>query len=300
MADPKKRFADNAPGDFFVDSTCIDCDTCRQLAPAVFAAAAPDERGPGQAGGWAPHSYVQAQPADADALRTAYRALLACPTASIGTSGPNLAREAIADFPLPIDEDVWYCGYTSRKSFGGSSYFLRRPDGNWLVDAPRFLPQLVKAFEARGGLAHIFLTHRDDVADADLYARHFGAERIIHAGDRDACPEAERVLEGLAPIVLAPGLVAIPTPGHTRGHMVLLADETHLFSGDHLAWERDAQALVAFRDACWHDWPTLLRSLAALRAHRFEWVLPGHGERIHLPAHEMREALDALLSRLAP
>ncbi len=282
MADPKKRYADNAPGDFFVDTTCIDCDTCRQLAPAVFAAG--DD-----------HSFVEAQPVSADDRRTAFRALLACPTASIGTTGPNLAREAMADFPLPITDAVGYCGYTSRKSFGGSSYFLQRAGGNWLVDAPRYLPQLVKAFEERGGLAHIFLTHRDDVADADLYASRFGAERIIHTGDLDAAPDAERVLAGLAPVTLAPGLVALPTPGHTRGHMALLADETYLFTGDHLAWDRDAQALVAFRGACWYDWATLVRSMASLRDHRFEWVLPGHGDRIHLPAAEMRAALEALL-----
>lgn len=36
MANLGKRVPENAPGDFFVDSTCIDCDTCRQVAPAVF------------------------------------------------------------------------------------------------------------------------------------------------------------------------------------------------------------------------------------------------------------------------
>ncbi len=41
MADPKKRVLENVPGDFFVDSTCIDCDACRKrswpvpLAPLV-------------------------------------------------------------------------------------------------------------------------------------------------------------------------------------------------------------------------------------------------------------------------
>jgi hypothetical protein len=36
MANPKLRLRENAAGSFFVDSSCIDCDTCRQLAPAVF------------------------------------------------------------------------------------------------------------------------------------------------------------------------------------------------------------------------------------------------------------------------
>ena len=286
MADPKKRYPDNAPGAFFVDTTCIDCDTCRQLAPAVFAAA--DD-----------HSYVHAQPAGEQAAREAYRALLACPTASIGTTGPNLAREAMADFPLPIAGGVWYCGYASRKSFGGSSYLLARPEGGlWMIDAPRFLPQLVKSIEALGSLAGIFLTHRDDVADASLYARHFGVPRGLHAADADAEPGAERVLEGRAAVAIAPGLLAIPTPGHTRGHMVLLADETFLFTGDHLAWDRDEGRLVAFRSACWYDWDELVASMRGLVGRRFEWVLPGHGDRVRLPEAEMAQALDALVARL--
>src|SRR6185436_15883057 len=36
MADEKKRLDSNVTGNFFVDATCINCDTCRQLAPASF------------------------------------------------------------------------------------------------------------------------------------------------------------------------------------------------------------------------------------------------------------------------
>jgi hypothetical protein len=35
MANPKKRVPENVSGDFFVDTTCIDCDTCRQIGPQV-------------------------------------------------------------------------------------------------------------------------------------------------------------------------------------------------------------------------------------------------------------------------
>ena len=40
MADPKKKVLENIEGEFFVDSTCINCDTCRQLAPGLFEDAA--------------------------------------------------------------------------------------------------------------------------------------------------------------------------------------------------------------------------------------------------------------------
>ena len=36
MARTALRIAENVPGDFFVDTTCIDCDACRQIAPTVF------------------------------------------------------------------------------------------------------------------------------------------------------------------------------------------------------------------------------------------------------------------------
>lgn len=37
MARELDAIPDNVNGEFFVDSSCIDCDLCRQLAPAVFA-----------------------------------------------------------------------------------------------------------------------------------------------------------------------------------------------------------------------------------------------------------------------
>src|SRR5262249_2304786 len=37
MANPKKKVPQNVAGKFFVDTTCINCDACRQLAPATFA-----------------------------------------------------------------------------------------------------------------------------------------------------------------------------------------------------------------------------------------------------------------------
>lgn len=285
MASLEKLLPENVPGEFFVDSTCIDCDTCRQLAPQVF----------GETGEF---SYVREQPADTDEERAALRALVACPTGSIGTRGRSRAREVLDDFPLLLEGDVYYCGFNSPKSFGGNSYFIRRPEGNWLVDSPKFLPQLVKKFEAAGGLATIFLTHQDDVADAEQYAHRFGATRIIHRTELDSQPGAERVIDGHEPVEIVPGLLAIPTPGHTRGHMVLLYQDRYLFTGDHLWWDRDDARLGASRSYCWYSWPQQTASMARLLDYSFEWVLPGHGQRVHLPAAEMRRHLAALVERM--
>ncbi|MCW5976422.1 MAG: MBL fold metallo-hydrolase [Bryobacteraceae bacterium] len=285
MADFKKRVPENAPGDFFVDSTCIDCDTCRQLAPAVFGEA--EE-----------YSFVQLQPRSGAEEREALRALLACPTGSIGTRGSGRAGEVKSDFPLRLEEDLYYNGFTSRDSFGGSSYLLRRGEENWLIDSPRYLPYLVKRFEELGGIRRIFLTHRDDVADAAKYARHFSSERIIHRLERFAQPDAERFIDGFEPVPLADGFLVIPTPGHTRGHCALLVGERYLFTGDHLWWSRRLGGLNASRSVCWHSWAQQKESIRQLLDYRFEWVLPGHGERVRLPAAEMAEELRRLVNRL--
>ncbi len=284
MANILKRVPEDAPGDFFVDTTCIDCDTCRQVAPAVF----------GEGDG---HAFVHDQPDDANARRQALRALVCCPTGSIGTKGGG-ASTALDDFPLPIDGAVFYTGFNSPKSYGGSSYFVRHPDGNWLIDSPKFLPRLARRLEELGGVAHIFLTHRDDVADAALYAKHFGARRVIHRDELRSQPDAEVVLDGDAPVELAPGFVAIPTPGHTKGHCVLLFDGRFLFTGDHLAWDRHAGQLTAHRDYCWYDWGRQTESMARLASFDFEWVLPGHGQRVQLPRAGMRRQMADLVSRM--
>ncbi|HMC12022.1 MAG TPA: hypothetical protein VKH44_12060 [Pirellulaceae bacterium] len=198
------------------------------------------------------------------------------------------------DFPLIIEEPVFYCGYNSPKSYGGNSYFIRHSDGNWMVDSPKFVRPLVERLEWLGGIDHIFLTHRDDVADAHRFAEHFGSRRIIHRDELPSQPSAEVVLEGEGPWTLAPGFLAILTPGHTTGHCVLLLNERFLFTGDHLDWDRDTEKLSASEDYCWYPWSSQAESMARLADYSFEWVLPGHGQRVHLPATIMRQQINHL------
>jgi glyoxylase-like metal-dependent hydrolase (beta-lactamase superfamily II)/ferredoxin len=271
MADARRSLPQNVAGDFFVDDSCIDCDTCRQIAPAAFR-----DHG-GQAS-------VHRQPADRGERRRALQALAACPTASIGTRAraPDL-RGAIAAFPERLDAEVYFCGFTSEKTFGGWSYLIARPPargGNVLVDSPRVARPLVRRLHVLGGVAAMFLTHRDDVGEHEAFAREFGCARIMHAADGAARLGVERVLDGFPAVRLDDDLVAIPTPGHTRGHMVLLYAQQFLFTGDHLAWSPEDGALRAFPDVCWYSWSAQTRSMRRLLEYRFEWVLPGHG-RLH-------------------
>ncbi|MBM4072420.1 MAG: hypothetical protein FJ271_26350 [Planctomycetes bacterium] len=141
------------------------------------------------------------------------------------------------------------------------------------------------------------------MADAERYAKHFGSRRIIHREELSSQPGAEIVLDGDGPWELATGCLAIPTPGHTKGHCVLLFRERFLFTGDHLAWDRDEERLLAFEDYCWYSWKRQAESMARLTAHAFEWVLPGHGQRVYLPAHDMKlqivRLVEAMREKLA-
>ncbi len=285
MADIKKRLPRNVPGEFFVDSTCIDCDTCRQLAPETF-----EDSGD--------YSVVYAQPETEAARRKAIRALLSCPTGSIGTLHEINTQEVREDFPLPLEDGVYYAGFNSPKSYGGNSYFVRHSQGNWLIDSPKYLPHLIKKFEELGGIKYIFLTHRDDVAEADRYAKKFNSHRIIHQADLSAQPDAEIVIEGYEPIEFSPEFWIIPTPGHTRGHSVMLYKNRFLFTGDHLWWSRHSQRLHASKGVCWYSWTEQTRSMAKLQNFTFEWILPGHGQRIKLAKDVMKQELEALVKRM--
>lgn len=280
MANPAERHPANVDGPWFVDRSCINCDVSRQCAPEMF----------GEADAQA---VVVRQPTTAGEVLDATRAMLACPTGSIGVTGKKPATVGL--FPELLEDGVFYCGFTSRHSFGANSYFVQREGGNLLVDSPRFVPPLVGAFAERGGLAHVLLTHQDDVADAERFASRFGARVWIHEADRRAAPFATDLLHGLETTPIGPALLAIPAPGHTRGSVVYLLEGRFLFTGDSLYWSRRRARLSAFRDACWYSWEEQARSLSRLAAHGFEWVLPGHGNRAKGRAEEWRRQLGQLV-----
>jgi glyoxylase-like metal-dependent hydrolase (beta-lactamase superfamily II)/ferredoxin len=281
------RLSENAPGDFFVDDSCIDCETCRIVAPRTFARS--DRLG---------LSIVQRQPASREDELRAAMALVSCPTSSIGTESKVDVHEAVEALPDPIADGVYYCGYASEDSFGAASYFVKRASGNVLVDSPRAARPLMERIESLGGVATMFLSHRDDVADHAKYARRFACARVLHAADvSHDTRHVERRVEGGAPVELAPDLLAIPVPGHTRGSMVLLHRE-FLFTGDHLWGTEDGSGLDAGRGVCWYSWSEQTRSMEKLLAFDFEWVLPGHGPRFHAPARRMRAELEKLVARM--
>ena len=76
MASKEAKYSINVPGRFYVDENCIDCDLCREIAPAFFTRN--DDDG---------HSYVFKQPQSTEELELCREALNDCPVEAIGDDG---------------------------------------------------------------------------------------------------------------------------------------------------------------------------------------------------------------------
>ncbi|MGC1322734.1 MAG: ferredoxin [Candidatus Udaeobacter sp.] len=76
MADSANKYPENVPGKFYVDDQCIDCDLCRETAPANFKRN--DDGG---------HSYVYKQPETPDEEGLCKEAMEGCPVEAIGNDG---------------------------------------------------------------------------------------------------------------------------------------------------------------------------------------------------------------------
>ncbi len=76
MADIDEKNEKNVPGKFYVDSSCIDCDLCRESAPDFFAR--DDDEGV---------SYVKKQPGTEEEVASCTEAMEGCPVQAIGDDG---------------------------------------------------------------------------------------------------------------------------------------------------------------------------------------------------------------------
>ncbi|MWA16080.1 MBL fold metallo-hydrolase [Streptomyces sp. BA2] len=272
-------------GGWQVDGRCMNCDVARQLAPGLI----------GEADG---RAVVLHQPHSQTEIQQIHTAAHACPTRSIRPPTGRLDA-ALDPFPLALDDTVYLCGHNSPHTAGANSYLLRRPDGTvMMVDTPRWSTPLAARYEALGPVTDVLLTHRDHTAHGRRYADRFGAQLWIHEGDLDAAPDADCVLRGTDPVEIAGGVTAFPLPGHTRGSVLYLADERYCFSGDSFYWSRTTADIEVADSVAWYSIEELAASLART-AHRlrFEWLLPGHGDRRRLPSDDMAQRLRQLTAR---
>ncbi|MFJ9418498.1 MBL fold metallo-hydrolase [Streptomyces sp. NPDC101227] len=275
----------DAPTDWYVDDRCTNCDVARQLAPGLI----------GEVNG---RSEILRGPRDATEEQQLHAAAFACPTRSIrpGTRRLDPDRDP---FPLALDDAVHLCGHNSPHTAAANSYLLRRPSGTrMMIDTPRWSEALAARYERLGPVTDVLLTHRDHTAHGRRYADRFGARLWIHEGDLDAAPDADRVLRGTEAVEIAEGVRAVPLPGHTEGSVLYLADERYCFSGDSFYWSRTTDDIEVAESVTWYSVEELAASLArTVDRLRFEWLLPGHGDRRRLPAGEMARRMQQLAAR---
>lgn len=77
-ADVNAKVPDNEPGRYYVDTQCIDCDVCRDVAPDNFTRNA-------KAG----YSFVIKQPESPREEALCQEALISCPVDAIGDDGDS-------------------------------------------------------------------------------------------------------------------------------------------------------------------------------------------------------------------
>ena len=229
MANASKRLKTNVEGNFFVDSTCIDCDTCRQLAPATFV-----EDGD--------YSAVFHQPETAKHELAAYQALIACPVGSIGTlkKNPKIFSKAQATFPLQIEDGVYYVGFNSEKSFGANSYFIK-PSRGKLADRFSPLPQTPSPDHSKSGVVFdtsSLVTRMTWPMLPDM-PRHLAQ----HGSFTVLIPQPCQMRSGLSTEKIRYRLnrnsSSFRFPAIPQAAWPCYYKNRFLFSGDHLWWDRD-------------------------------------------------------------
>jgi ferredoxin len=82
MPDRNDKVKENVqPGAYYVDSSCIDCDVCRDTAPDNFTRS--DENN---------YSFVYKQPETEEEVLKCEEAVLCCPVEAIGNDGEAVAE----------------------------------------------------------------------------------------------------------------------------------------------------------------------------------------------------------------
>ena len=271
---------DNVDGPWFVDTRCIRCDAARNWAPGLIGM---DETG---------RSIIVSQPDGPEQEAVMWRAAAACPTKSIG----NLEHpvEPAGIFPHQLTDGVFALGNNALSSFAAHSFLVIRPEGNLMIDSPRFTRRLAASVDDLGGVAHVLLTHRDDVADYDRWAERYDARVWIGEADADAAPLATDLTGSDDVTLIAPDALSIPAPGHTVGHVVYHIDGRLLFTGDTLHWNHRRAELDVFPNQTFHSWEILADTMDRLAAFNVEWVFAGHGMWHHVGVAEWTRQMTAL------
>ena len=160
-------------------------------------------------------------------------------------------------------------------SFGGISYLVVSDGMNFMVDVPEYVEENLSFIEDEGVPSFVFLTHRDDVADAVMFREKFGPKLIIHETEKYAVRKPDITFKDTYRIGDA---AIIHTPGHSPGSSSLYFPASRvMFTGDHVTADRGKPVA---EDFSWtYNYELQLASARRLLDYDFEYILAGHGGR---------------------
>jgi len=280
----KQRRRQNVEGEFYVCEGCIDCGSCRWLAPETFSLLGTK-------------SVVSRQPESEEDMTRAVQAMATCPTGSIRTETPLPLAKQVTQRGVMREIDplripgVYQLGYHQFNSMGAAPFFITRTGGNVMVDVPRYSRLLAEALEALGGVDYLVLTNKNGAAQHDRWKAHFpDCVRVLHRHDmRDDTTDVEQILDGLGPWELEDAkdadLRILHTPGYTFGSLSIWhrSGSGHgvVFPGGNIKVNARSGTALAFSALTTGDLTPQVRSLRRLADPEtcgdWVWLLPPRG-----------------------
>lgn len=167
----------------------------------------------------------------------------------------------------------------NRDTLGGTSYLIVRNEGNILIDCPALDPTNEDFLRSHGGVAWLFITHRDAIGKAAQIQQAFGCEILIQEQEAYLLPGLT-VTNFSQELSLASTAQLIWTPGHSPGSSCLYYNHLGgvLFSGRHLVPNQQGEP-APLRTAKTFHWPRQIKSVNSL-VQRFtpdtlQYICPG-------------------------
>lgn len=195
-----------------------------------------------------------------------------------------------------IRDDLWETqGESPFPGLTTHAYLWTPPSGGNVLFYSTVTDADFDEIERRGGVAHQYLSHRDEAGPmVGEIAKRFGAR--LHAGRGDANRIAKVADGGIwldRRQVDENGVEIIPTPGHTPGSTCYLVNgvggERYLFTGDTIYTERDGSwkaGNLSFSDP--DALASSLKLLASLRPNLVASSAAPGG----VGAHDLRDGAD--------
>ena len=185
--------------------------------------------------------------------------------------------------------------FSERHGYNFNGYFVRHPAGNLCID-PVAPGDDVLATLAREGVAHILITNRNHVRQANLLRERTGAQAAIHPADAAYARGQGAMLDAELHAGARVGpFVVVAAPGKSPGEVALHWPERRLLVVGDAVVGNPPGRLSLLPTKVIDDLPGLQRSIRALAQLDVDTLLVGDGEVI---LHGAGAALGALIASL--